>query len=319
MTGNIIITVRNDRMKYEFMLRRNITVIRGDSATGKTTLIDMIHDFNLLGKESGVELSCNHNCIVVTGNTWKQQLLNVEQSVVFIDEGNRFISSKEFASAIKNTDNYYVLVTRETLSTLPYSVEEIYGIRANGKYGGLKQTYNELFRIYTRNNKQAKMKWSVVITEDSNSGFQFFNNICEENAIECVHAAGKSKIYKEILKHREENVLIIADGAAFGPEMEYIMKIINQFPNIALYLPESFEWLILMSDCLDDPTIRKMSADWGSHIDSKQFFSWEQFFCDLLIQKTHGTYLQYSKKNINPAYLNASIQTKIIDKMDYLL
>lgn len=78
--------------------------------------------------------------------------------------------------------------------------------------------------------------------------------------------------------------------------MEGIMKIINQVSNTALYLPESFEWLILMSDCLDDPSIRKMSADWGGYINSRQFFSWEQFFSDLLIQKKQGTYLQYSKK-----------------------
>ncbi|MEG1457877.1 MAG: translation initiation factor 2 [Acetivibrio sp.] len=316
MKGKILIKVRNDRTKYEFTLRRNITVIKGDSATGKTTLIEMIHDFNLLGKESGVELSCSHNCIVVEGNTWKQQLVNVNQSVVFIDEGNRFVSSKEFASAIKRTDNYYVLVTRESLSTLPYSVKEIYGIRSKGKYGGLKQTYNELFQIYGRNSMQKKLKCSILITEDSNSGFQFFKSICEENKVNCIYSSGKSNIYKEMLKYKLEDVLVIADGAAFGPEMEGAINIIKRFPNISLCLPESFEWLILRSDCLDDADVRKMSNDWANYIDSRKFFSWEQFFCDLLIQKTQGTYLQYNKKNINPVYLDPSIRSKIMDKME---
>ncbi len=40
--------------------------------------------------------------------------------------------SKEFADAIQKTDKYYVTVTREGISTLPYSVEEIYGIRNSG-------------------------------------------------------------------------------------------------------------------------------------------------------------------------------------------
>lgn len=31
---------------------------------------------------------------------------------------------------------------------MPYSVEEIYGIRESGKYATIKQTYNELYRIY---------------------------------------------------------------------------------------------------------------------------------------------------------------------------
>lgn len=71
-------------------------MIRGDSATGKTTLIDMIRD--------------------------------------------------------------YVIATRESLPSLPYSVEEIYGIRTSGKYGTLKQSYHEFYRLYgadIRNNSSS--------------------------------------------------------------------------------------------------------------------------------------------------------------------
>lgn len=32
-------------------------------------------------------------------------------------------------------------------------------------------------------------------------------------------------------------------------------------------------------------------------------FSWERFFTALLVGKTRGTYLQYEKKTLNPAYL----------------
>lgn len=133
MKGKIGIIVQNERIKYEFEVKRNITVIRGDSATGKTTLIEMIREYRSLGEESGIELFCEKNCVVIDGNDWKQQLSFVEDSIVFVDEGNRFVSSLEFASYIKNTDNYYVLVTREDLPALPYSVEEIYGIRSSEK------------------------------------------------------------------------------------------------------------------------------------------------------------------------------------------
>ena len=36
----------------EFEIRRNITIIRGDSATGKTTLIDMIREYDENGEDS---------------------------------------------------------------------------------------------------------------------------------------------------------------------------------------------------------------------------------------------------------------------------
>jgi hypothetical protein len=41
---------------------------------------------------------------------------------VFIDEGNKWITSNDFAGAIKTSDNYYVIITRESLSGLPFDI-----------------------------------------------------------------------------------------------------------------------------------------------------------------------------------------------------
>ena len=75
-------------------------------------------------------------------------LENIHDSIVFIDEGNSFITTDEFSAAVKQSDNYYVIVTREGLPDLSYSVEEIYGIKNSGKYGTLQQTYQEFYRMY---------------------------------------------------------------------------------------------------------------------------------------------------------------------------
>ena len=42
MKGIHHIIVSNGNSKYEFDIKRNITILKGDSATGKTTLIEMI-------------------------------------------------------------------------------------------------------------------------------------------------------------------------------------------------------------------------------------------------------------------------------------
>ena len=57
MKGKHKIIVSTKRLKYEFELQRNLTIIQGDSATGKTTLVDMIRDFvnNPSGSYSGLE------------------------------------------------------------------------------------------------------------------------------------------------------------------------------------------------------------------------------------------------------------------------
>ena len=45
-----------------------------------------------------------------------------------------------------------------------------------------------------------------------------------------------------------EETCIIADGAAIGAEMNLLSNKIEEKQNVHLYLPESFEWLILNSD-----------------------------------------------------------------------
>lgn len=317
MKGSVHIIVQNERIKYEFVLRRNLTIIRGDSATGKTTLVDMIREYKSLGEESGIELSCEKDCIVVEGNGWEKQLSDAGQSVVFVDEGNRFVSSVEFARFIQGTDNYYVLVTREGLSTLPYSVEEIYGIRSSGKYGGLKPIYHEMYQLYTDKVDTRELMPEKVITEDSNAGYQFFADMCNEIGIECVSAAGKSNVCSELLKCKDEDIVVIADGAAFGSEIEKVLKVIGQRKQVALYLPESFEWLILVSDVLNDKEIRTMSEKWENHIESSQYFSWERFFTELLIEKSRDGYLKYNKKNLNKAYLMAAVKRKILKQVKW--
>ncbi len=45
MKGNIRVLVSTKRLRYELNLRRNITIIQGDSASGKTTMIQIISDY----------------------------------------------------------------------------------------------------------------------------------------------------------------------------------------------------------------------------------------------------------------------------------
>ena len=87
----------------------------------------------------------------------------MHETIVFIDEDNAFLPTKEFAEAVRKSDNYYVIVTREGLPNLPYSVEEICGIRESGKYAVLKQTYNELFHIYGKTDYTKPVKPGYVM------------------------------------------------------------------------------------------------------------------------------------------------------------
>jgi hypothetical protein len=316
LKGKHLVTIGNNVLRYKFEIRRNITIIKGDSATGKTTLIDMVREHYENGEQSGIELRCDKNCVVLEGRHWKVLLENIHDSIVFIDEGNVFITTDEFSTAIKESDNYYVIVTRECLPNLPYSVEEIYGIKNSGRYGALQQTYQEFYRIYGDVKHKIQFSPDMIVVEDSNAGYDFFESLEKDKNWKTASAEGKSNIYKVLKKYDDNrNILVIADGAAFGPEMDRVMKIVDATVGKAVFLPESFEWLILKSEIIKDKEVEKILEEPSDFIESQSYMSWERFFTALLIEKTKDTYLHYSKSSLNDAYKAKKNRDKIIKEI----
>ncbi len=315
MKGKYTVTVKNNVLQYKFEIRRNITIIKGDSATGKTILVDMIREFYENGEHSGISLICNKPCVVLEGRQWKLLLDNIHESIVFIDEGNSFVTTNEFATAVKQSDNYFVIVTRESLPNLPYSIEEIYGIKSSGKFGSLQQTYQEFYHIYGNFDYSIPFTPDVIIVEDSNAGFEFYEEVAKDRNWKVVSAEGKSNIFHKLKDFDNKKILVIADGAAFGSEMDKIIKKIKNTTKVAIYLPESFEWLILNARLLKDSSIEAVIANPSQYVESKQFMSWERFFTVLLVEKTKDTYLQYSKSKLNDAYKTKKIQDKVLEEM----
>ena len=149
MIGKHHVKVSNRNVHFSFDITRNITVIRGDSATGKTTMINLLTEYENFGRQSGVTLVCDKRCRVLTEADWEIRLQNMKDSIIFIDEGNRFIKSTDFARCVRESDNYYVIITRESLYNLPYSVEEIYEMRKIRHNMTLGKVYNGIRKFYS--------------------------------------------------------------------------------------------------------------------------------------------------------------------------
>ncbi len=316
MLGKYNILVENAYIRYEFEITRSITVIRGQSATGKTTLIEMIREYNEQ-EDTGIRIQCKKPLTVLYGRNWMNRLINISGSIVFIDEQSRFVKSVEFAEAIKGSDNYYVIVTREKLSELPYSINEIYGIRTSGKYAGLigEYTKNEFFRIYGENPSRI-FKPDVIITEDSNSGYEFWKAVSCDST--CISASGKSNIIKKLreLHKTDSNYLAIVDGAAFGSEMEEVMQYIKYYnKNAEIYAPESFEYLLLVSGLFSTKDIEDKCRNTHNYADSAKYMSWEQFYTSLLTELTNGSEMQYSKRHLNLYYLSERNRKMILNQV----
>ena len=70
MKGKVLFSVKNRHIGFKFNLERNVTIITGDSGTGKTKLIKMVKQYSEEGKASGVTLKCDKPCIVLDGSKW---------------------------------------------------------------------------------------------------------------------------------------------------------------------------------------------------------------------------------------------------------
>ena len=83
------------------------------------------------------------------GRDWKDALYPLKNTVIFIEENNEFVFTKEFASYVKESGNYFVFVTRAPLKMLPYSIHEII---TDGKRTDIKESYHEFTPLYNFTN-----------------------------------------------------------------------------------------------------------------------------------------------------------------------
>ena len=316
MKGKHHIVLESKRLKYEFDIKRNITVILGDSATGKTTMLGMLSDYARFEESRGVKLESDVPCIVFVGigDNWKIGLVETEDSIVFIDEDHSFVFSEDFAHYVADSSNYFVIITRRPLYNLPYSIDEVYGIRTTGRFHFPEKIYHEFYQYYDiRSNEDMKRNPYTFLLEDSGSGYEFYRNTFE--ACLCKSSEGNSKLAK-LLSETEGSSVVIADGAAFGAYIEKILSIAESKTNVILYLPESFEWLVLKSGIVGHKDLDDILACPEVYIESKEYMSWERFFTALLIHCTENDPIkQYSKVKLLPFYYTGKNRDAILDIM----
>ena len=73
--------------------------------------------------------------------------------------------------------------------------------------------------------------------------------------------------------------------------------------------------MILSSGILKDVEVAQILQTPSDYIDGKDYFSWERYFTALLTEKTAGTYLNYTKKTLNKAYLSDGAKNAILSQM----
>lgn len=307
MKGKYKLIVSNNKIKYNLSFKRGITIIKGESATGKTELMRLIQMYQRNGASSGVKVDCDVPCQAI----WRSLedaisvIRSAKNEILFFDETDRFVLTQEFASAVKGCDCYIVIINRETLDNLAYSVREIKKLVCRK---GTVTYENDLEEMYSQVGSMDEISPCLVISEDRNSGYEMFSMIY---SCRCISADGNSNVCKVLERAQEPNdILVIVDGAAFGAQYERIRGVIEiKQQKVVLWMPESFEWLILKSDIISGVK-EKLINDTELYADTKDFLTWERFYTYLLedITKNDMDY-KYSKSKLSLGYrLNSSIR-----------
>ena len=318
MKGSYRFRVKSKKIIFEFSIRRNITVIRGESASGKTTLLHMMYEYLRIGRESGYSVSADSSYYVYlrkeVGRSWQDALYPLKNTIIFIEENNPFVFSKEFAEFVRKSGNYVVLVNRSTFKMLPYSIHEIYEIVTDAKHADVRESYHELKELYSNYPVAENNRADIVVTGDSNSGYQFFSSLFWKKHV--VSAAGNSSVPDVIQDLQGGDVLVIADGAAFGAVIENCLEYISARTGqrISIWMPESFEYLILKSGLIKSEELHKILESIPDYVDSGEYESWERYFTQLLVSLTEHTPYKYSKKDLNEYYTKRINLIKIIEK-----
>lgn len=178
-------------------------------------------------------------------------------------------------------------MSRRNFGSLPYSVQEIFELSNNTQESPIKPDY--------------------IITEDEKVGYRFYKDTLKDKGVVCISAKSKDKIIKTILDIPDDfkTLVIIADGAAFGSNIEGVLDIVDfklrgkVGRKIRILLPESFEYIILASGIIKVDKTKLVET--YNFAESSVYFSWERYYTELLEEESNGIYKK--DKNAIPMFL----------------
>ena len=124
----------------------------------------MVSDANT-SMGTGVTVSCDVPVVALYETGYKYELINESGRIYIIDEDFSKLKTKEFASLVLKSDNCFIIITRESLPSIPYSYKEIYRIKTSGKYHSLERIYPDYDKLSEKD---------LMVTEDEDAGLEYY-------------------------------------------------------------------------------------------------------------------------------------------------
>lgn len=314
MTGKHTITVHGKRFDYELEITRKVTVIKGNSGTGKTTLINALRGYATDKRKSGYVVYSDLNFGVLSKDSrWNLDLTDSRYDILFVDENVEYIYTKAFQVEFANSDKYLVVISRSgSFCHLPYAVNSVYEFRTSKTAKGY---VTKMYNIYK--DTLSSVSPDLVITEDSNSGKEMMDTIFN---CDVISANGNGSVYSTVVSHLKtaKVIYVIVDGAAFGGYIQKVLSISKYF-ELYIFSPESFEYLLLNTGTFRRHLSGELDRTWD-YCDISEFQTWEEYFTRLLSKLCKDIYsFDYSKSKLAPFFLKKGFPEKVKEQLSDII
>ncbi len=288
---DIRITDFENKLTYILNLEYRVTIIEGNSATGKTELIRRLDD------SENRQISVTSPMPIMHINSKVLRLTKtLRDDIIYIMDENDNIEDHDMVNIINNSKCKFILITRNTtLPNINYGIRQIYYFRNSGKY-------NILTKLYNIDNSNVDIsKLQSIITEDSGSGKKFYEKTLNMSIL-------SSNGNSNITNYMSNNQCIIIDELGFGPYIKLVYRKLKN-NNIALIYPRSFEYLILISGILG------LMSNFDDNYDINHA---EKYYYKKLREICQEYNLKYNKGDLDDWFLVKSQSDKIISKIHEL-
>lgn len=302
MKGSRRFSIWNRSIRYEIEIKRSVTVINGDSGTGKTTLYNMVLEISDendgFGNGVGVKSDMASSLFALRNSKDSlYELQGLSGKIVFVDEDYRYMESEEFKRSVRSGKNYFVIISRKNLYGITYSMHEIYSIKSIKNYRKDGITLNVMSAVYSKDDVKNKSdSYDLAITEDSNSGYEAIRTVVCGNTVPAGGNGNVINVVKRNFTHGKKTIVVV-DGAAFGEFVADVSEFCND-NGICLFAPESFEYIVLSSGNLSRYLNDELSET-SKYCDSEKFLTWERYYTWLLTfvcKELFPTKFTYTKK-----------------------
>jgi ABC-type glutathione transport system ATPase component len=113
---------------YDLEISSRLTIIQGDSGTGKTALMRIVEES--MGAESGIESSLAWDFLALPMlGEWAGA-----RKFVFIDEFNVILKAKNLREIIENSSCYFIIASRDLALQFPLGIAKVFElVRKHGE------------------------------------------------------------------------------------------------------------------------------------------------------------------------------------------